>query len=70
MQLRCFQCGWSFAIGKDEIAAAVESLEASGGAHYDARCPRCKRANNVSLEQLKRALPRPHRAERGEPPAA
>ena len=69
MQLRCYQCGWSFAIGKDVIAAAVESLEASGGGHYDARCPRCKRANNVSLEQLKRTLPRPPRAEEGTPSA-
>jgi phage FluMu protein Com len=69
MQLRCYQCGWSFAIGNEVIAAAVESLEASGGAHYDARCPRCKRANNVSMEQLKRALPRPPRPEAGKPPA-
>jgi hypothetical protein len=47
------------------IAAAVESLEASGGGHYDAHCPRCKRANNVSLEQLKRTLPRAPRADEG-----
>jgi hypothetical protein len=57
MQLRCYQCSWSFGIGKDEIAAAVEALQASGGSHYDAHCPRCKRANKVSMEQLKGALP-------------
>ena len=67
MQLRCYQCGWSFAIGKDEAAAAVEALLASGGSHYDAHCPRCKRANKVSLEQLKRSMPRPRPAET--PPA-
>jgi phage FluMu protein Com len=59
MQLRCYQCGWSFGISKEEIAAALEALQASGGTHYDAHCPRCKRANKVSLEQLKRSLPRP-----------
>ena len=64
MQLRCYQCSWSFSIGKDEIAAAVESLTASGGTHYDAPCPRCKRANKVPMEQLKRALPRPRPAEK------
>lgn len=63
MQLRCYQCGWSFAVSKDEAAAAVESMQASGGSHYDAHCPRCKRANKVSLEQLKRGLPRPRPAE-------
>jgi phage FluMu protein Com len=64
MQLRCFQCGWSFGIGKDEIAAALEALQASGGSHYDAHCPRCKRANKISVEQLTRSLPRPRPEEK------
>jgi hypothetical protein len=58
MQLRCYSCGWSFAINKDEVAFALESLTASGGHHYDAHCPRCKHVNKVSLEQLRRAAPR------------
>jgi phage FluMu protein Com len=64
MQLRCYQCSWSFGIGKDEIAAALEELQASGGTHYDAHCPRCKRANKISLEQLKQSLPRSRPAEK------
>lgn len=67
MQLRCYQCGWSFAIGKDEATAAVEAVKASAGSHYDAHCPRCKRANKVSLEQLMRAIPRPRPAEKPSP---
>ena len=58
MQLRCYQCGWSFGISKDETVAALEALKASGGSHYDAHCPRCKRANKVSVEQLQRSMPR------------
>ncbi len=58
MQLRCYRCGWSFSIGQDELAFALESLEQSQGNHYDARCPRCRHANSISLEQLRRAAPR------------
>ncbi|NIM93709.1 MAG: hypothetical protein GTO18_08360 [Anaerolineales bacterium] len=58
MQLRCYRCGWSFAIKKEEIAFAVESLEESGGVHYDVRCPRCRHINKIPLTQLQRAVPR------------
>lgn len=64
MQLRCYRCGWSFAIKKDEIAFALEALEESKGNHYDVRCPRCRHMNRVSIEQLRKAAPRP---EPGEP---
>ena len=59
MQLRCYRCGWSFAINKDEILFAIEALEESGGVHYDVRCSRCRQTNKISLEQLKRSAPRP-----------
>ncbi len=57
MQLRCYRCGWSFAIKKEEIAFAIEALEESGGVHYDIRCPRCRHTNKIPLEQLKRSAP-------------
>ena len=58
MQMRCYRCGWSFALKREEIAFAVEALEESGGAHYDVRCQRCRHTNKVSLEQLKKFAPR------------
>jgi hypothetical protein len=58
MQLRCYRCGWSFALKPDEVRFALDALEASGGKHYDARCPRCRQANKISLEQLRRGAPR------------
>ena len=58
MQLRCYRCGWSFGIKKEEITFAIEALEESGGVHYDIRCPRCRHTNKISLEQLKRSAPR------------
>lgn len=58
MQLRCYRCGWSFAIKKDEIVFAIEALRESGGVHYDVRCPRCRQTNKIGLEQLERVAPR------------
>jgi hypothetical protein len=59
MQTRCYRCGWSFAIKQDEIVAALQALEAEGGVHYDIRCPRCRHINKLSIEQLRRGVPRP-----------
>jgi hypothetical protein len=63
MQIRCYRCGWSFALKKEEIAFAVEALEESGGAHYDVRCQRCRHTNKISLEQLKKFAPRVEESE-------
>ncbi len=63
MQIRCYRCGWSFALKREEIAFALEALEESRGTHYDARCPRCKHTNRVSLEQLRKAAPPPTQSE-------
>jgi phage FluMu protein Com len=66
MQIRCYRCGWSFAIKKEEAAFALQALEETGGSHYDTNCPRCRHSNRISLEQLKKAAPRSD----GEPTAA
>ena len=58
MQTRCYRCGWSFTIKKDEISFALEALEESNGIHYDVRCPRCRHTNRISIEQLRKAAPR------------
>jgi phage FluMu protein Com len=65
MQLRCYHCGMSFAIKREEIAFALKALEESGGKHYDAHCPRCRHANKVSVEQLRRVAPPPEKGETG-----
>lgn len=58
MQLRCYRCGWSFAIKKEEIAFALTALQESGGNHYDVRCSRCRHMNRVSLQQLQKFAPK------------
>lgn len=68
MQMRCYRCGWSFALRKEEIAFALRTLEENRGNHYDARCPRCRHANPVSVEQLRRVAPRAPAPETPVPP--
>ena len=58
MQIRCYRCGWSFAIKREEAAFALEALEESGGNHYDSRCPNCRHSNRISIEQLRAIVPR------------
>jgi hypothetical protein len=55
MQTRCYRCGWSYAIGKDEVKQALTMLNERGKSHYDSPCPRCRHANRISREQLERA---------------
>ena len=57
MQIRCYRCGWSFAIKKEEAAFALQALEETGGTHYDSNCPNCRHSNRISVEQLKKSNP-------------
>ncbi|MBV6395256.1 MAG: hypothetical protein HFACDABA_00831 [Anaerolineales bacterium] len=52
MNLRCIYCQTPFTISRMEKLAAIQKLQADGSHHYDAFCPRCRRANPVSIERL------------------
>ena len=57
MNLRCFYCQTPFTLGMDEKIAALRKMHAENLHHYDAICPRCKRANPVSRERLEMFTP-------------
>jgi phage FluMu protein Com len=57
MQIRCTYCHKPFALGKENIHAALTLLNAEGLGHYNAQCPHCRRSNRVSKEELQRAAP-------------
>lgn len=57
MQIRCLHCGMPFALGKDVIHAALDLLEEQEHKFYDARCPKCRKANRISKPQLLKAAP-------------
>lgn len=57
MQIRCQQCHRPFAIGKEEVHAALDMLFEDDLAHYNAQCPHCRRVNRVAREELLRVAP-------------
>jgi hypothetical protein len=57
MNLRCFYCQTPFTLGMEEKVAALRKMHAENQHHYDARCPRCGRANPISRERLEMFTP-------------
>ena len=45
------------ALRQDTIYAALDFTTDENLNHYDVRCPRCRKTNRVSIDQLKRAAP-------------
>jgi len=46
-----------FALGRETMLTALEQMEAEGLHHYDAHCPKCRRANSLSRDRLEQAYP-------------
>ena len=57
MNLRCFYCQTPFTLGRVEILAALQRMDSENMNHYDAHCPRCRRANSVARQRLEMFLP-------------
>ena len=57
MQIRCTNCHKPFALSKDEVHTALDTISSEDLGHYNAHCPHCRRANRVSRQELQRAAP-------------
>jgi phage FluMu protein Com len=57
MQLRCMYCRNMFAVSRDEMLVALQHMQAENLQHYDAHCPRCRRANRIERKRLEIANP-------------
>ena len=58
MQINCYSCHNHFTMRREEVHAALDEMVSEGLSHYNAVCPRCGKANKVSMKQLKRWAPR------------
>ena len=67
MQIRCNHCHKPFAINKEAVHLALDTITAEGLSHYNAHCPHCRRVNRVSAQELRRAAPDWHSRPAGEP---
>ena len=57
MNLRCSYCQTPFTIGRLEKLDALQHLDANNLTHYDAHCPRCRKANPVLRQKLEMTFP-------------
>ena len=57
MNLRCSFCQTPFTIGRIEKLDALQHLEANNLTHYDAHCPRCRKATPVLRQKLEMTMP-------------
>jgi hypothetical protein len=57
MNVTCFYDQTPFTLTMEEKTAALRKMHAENLHHYDARCPRCGRANAISRERLEMFTP-------------
>ncbi len=57
MNLRCIYCQTPFTLSRTEMLTAIVSMNERHQSHYDAHCPRCRRANSISRQRMELFYP-------------
>lgn len=57
MNLRCIYCQTPFTLARAEMLTAIVHMNEKNMNHYDAHCPRCRRANSISRQRMELFLP-------------
>ena len=57
MNLRCSFCQTPFTLGRIEKLDALQHMDANNLNHYDAHCPKCRRATAVVRKRLEMTMP-------------
>jgi len=57
MNLRCIYCQTPFTLARAEMLNAIITMNERHQNHYDAHCPRCRRANSISRQRMELFYP-------------
>jgi phage FluMu protein Com len=57
MNLRCIYCQTPFTLARAEMLTAIVTMNERHQNHYDAHCPRCRRANSISRQRMELFFP-------------
>jgi hypothetical protein len=57
MNLRCIYCQTPFTLARAEMLSAIITMNERHQSHYDAHCPRCRRANSISRQRMELFYP-------------
>jgi hypothetical protein len=57
MNIRCAFCQTPYTLSRVNLLDALQEMDANKLAHYDAHCPRCRRATQLPRQRLEMAMP-------------
>jgi hypothetical protein len=57
MNIRCAFCQTPYTLGRIEKLDALQHMYANNLSHYDAHCPRCRKATPVQRQKLEMTIP-------------
>ncbi len=57
MNIRCSFCQTPYALSRVALLDALQEVDSKNLTHYDAHCPRCRRATQISRQKLEMAMP-------------
>ena len=58
MNIRCSFCQTPYTLSRIEMIDALQEMDAQKLNHYDAHCPRCKRATPIQRSRLEMMMPK------------
>src|SRR5690349_22353127 len=57
MNIRCSFCQTPYTLGRVAMLDALQEVDSKNLNHYDAHCPRCRRATQIPRQKLEIAMP-------------
>lgn len=57
MNIRCSFCQTPYTLSRVALLDALQEVDANKLTHYDAHCPRCRRATPIQRQRLEMAMP-------------
>ena len=57
MNIRCAFCQTPYTLSRMVMLDALQEMDAHHLTHYDAHCPRCRRATQIPRQRLEMAMP-------------
>jgi len=57
MNIRCAFCQTPYTLSRVAMLDALQEVDSKNLTHYDAHCPRCRRATQIPRQRLETAMP-------------
>jgi hypothetical protein len=57
MNIRCAFCQTPYTLSRNELLFALQKIDSEKLNHYDAHCPRCRRATQLPRQRIEMAFP-------------